>query len=49
MDNICYMEYICRPERTALYLLNMHYRDELNIDEGKHVSVVFNLGIILNE
>ena len=49
MDNICYMEYICRPERTALYLLNMHYRGELNIDEGKHALACFKLGIILNE
>ena len=39
---------------TNLYLLNlpinMHYRDELNIDEGKHVFACLNkLRIILNE
>ena len=27
--------------RTALYLLNMHYRGELKIDEGKHVLACF--------
>ena len=32
-------EYICRP--TALYLLNMHYRGELDIDNGKHVLACF--------
>ena len=26
---------------TALYLLNIHYRGELNIDEGKHVLACF--------
>ena len=31
---------------TALYLLDMHYRGELNIDEGKHVLACFKLGII---
>ena len=39
---------------TNLYHLNlpinMHYRDELNIDEGKHVFACLNkLRIILNE
>ena len=33
----------------ALYLLNMHYRGELNIDEGKHALACFKLGILLNE
>ena len=27
--------------RTVLYLLNMHYRGEVNIDEGKHVLACF--------
>ena len=40
--------------RTNLYLLNlpinMHYRDELNIDGGKHVlACLHKLRIILNE
>ena len=27
--------------RTVLYLLNMHYRGEVKIDEGKHVLACF--------
>ena len=34
---------------TALYLLNMHYRGELDIDEGKHVLACFETRNYLNE
>ena len=37
---------VCLQTRTAIYLLNMHYRGELNIDEGKNVLTCFKLGII---
>ena len=36
MDNICYLQ-----TWTGLYLLNMHYRGELDIDNGKHVLACF--------
>ena len=43
-DDICYLEYILKTW-TAVYLLNfpinMHYRDELNIDGGNHVFACF--------
>ena len=36
MDNICYLEYISRPEQPFIIFYTWTiYRGELNIDEGK--------------
>ena len=48
MGNICYLEYICRPEQPFIFLTSTI---EVNLTSTKvsMLWLVFKLGIILNE